>query len=241
MIYPILNERALYDESLQLMILGDLHLGIELEFEANGVLIPDQTQNMSDRILKLIDLHNIKKLIILGDIKHTLYNLDFREKESIAHFFRIIKEKIDLEIVPGNHDGALKRLFPDLKVRSSRGILYSSYYLMHGHTWPTKELEKAKYLIMAHIHPEIRIIDAQGHKQIEPCWLRGKPEKNIRKYYNFYGEIIILPSFNILTGRILSEDREAIGPLFGNNLVKVGHMDVYLLDGTNLGKALKKF
>jgi hypothetical protein len=241
MIYPILNERALYDESLQLMILGDLHLGIELEFEANGILIPDQTQNMLDRVLKLINLYNIKKLIILGDIKHTLFNLDFREIESMARFFRIIKEKTDLEIVPGNHDGSLKRLFPDLKIRSSRGVLYNSYYLMHGHTWPTKELEKAKFLIMAHIHPEIKIRDAQGHSQIETCWLRGKPEKKIQKYFDFDGEIIILPSFNTLTGRALGEDREAIGPLFGNNLLKVGHMDVYLLDGTNLGKALKKF
>jgi putative SbcD/Mre11-related phosphoesterase len=241
MIYPILNERALYDESLQVLIIADLHLGIEIEFESKGILIPDQTQNILDRILSFIGSYNVKTLVILGDVKHTLYYPEFKEKQKFAQFFQTLEDRTELQIVPGNHDGSLKRMFPDLNVRSSRGILYGPYYLTHGHTWPTKDLEKARYLIMAHIHPEIRIGDAQGHNQVEPCWLRGKPEKKMREHYDFDGEVIIMPSFNTLTGRTLSEERETIGPLFGNSLLKVSHMNVYLLDGTNLGKAIKKF
>ncbi len=241
MIYPILNERALYDEALNIMVIGDLHLGIEREFEKRGILIPDQTINILDRIIQLIDKYKVKTLIILGDIKHTIYYPEYRDKALLSSFFHEIGEKVNIEIVPGNHDGSLKRMYPDMNVTSSRGILYHDYYMMHGHTWPTKELEKAKYLIMAHIHPEIKITDAQGHNQIEPCWLRGKPEKAIKKYYDFDGEVIIMPSFNTLTGRTLSEERDTIGPMFTNAVVKVAHMDVYLLDGTNLGKAIKKF
>ncbi|MGC8496831.1 MAG: metallophosphoesterase [Thermoplasmata archaeon] len=241
MIYPVLNERALYDESMKLMIIADLHLGIEAEFENRGILIPDQSLNILDRILRLIEAHEVRTLIILGDVKHTLYYPDYRDKSRLSAFFHELSEKASIEIVPGNHDGSLKRMYPELNVRSSRGILFGPYYLMHGHTWPTKELEKARYLVMAHIHPEIRITDAQGHNQVEPCWLRGNPEKKMENYYDFNGEVIIMPSFNTLTGRALSDEKDTIGPLFANGIVKIAHMNVYLLDGTNLGKAIKKF
>ncbi|MEM0138075.1 MAG: hypothetical protein QW608_06705, partial [Thermoplasmata archaeon] len=72
MIDFIFNKPAAFIESIDSLVISDLHLGIENEIERKGVVISSQDQQMLKELNELIDEIGAKNLIILGDIKHSI-------------------------------------------------------------------------------------------------------------------------------------------------------------------------
>ena len=232
MIRLINNERALYITDKKEIVISDLHIGIEREFFENGIILPDSTKNMLDRIFKMSEDKEIERITILGDIKHQIGIPRKYIKEKIKEFFKILEDHFSVIVVKGNHDGNIESII-DCKIYPPKGYLDGDIYKTHGHTWPDESLNNAKYLLMGHIHPEINIIESSG-KGYSPVWLIGKSTKDFRKCYpNFNGKIIVLPSFNVYTGMSLTNDPP--GPIFSKCL-NINKMKVFLLDHTYLGK-----
>ena len=224
------------------LIIADLHLGIEYEYYQSGIKIPSQTEKIKKKLNNLIKTTRAKKLIILGDVKHKVPGSSFQEEREIPEFFDYFLKKIDIEVLPGNHDADLPQLIPQIKIHPSKGILVKNCYLSHGHTWPSKEFLRADYIIIGHDHPIIEFRNKLGYRWIEPAWMRAEFNKKIiSEKYKIktppkMPELIIVPAFNEFAGGIAfnkTEKTPGLSPL--SKTAELKEARIYLLDGTFLG------
>ena len=82
----------------------------------------------------MIKKYNPDKLILLGDIKHSI-GRPFREEKQILEYFFWTLDDLNMEtvIVKGNHDGGLEKYIENHK-----------YVRIHEETWIKIELENEK-------------------------------------------------------------------------------------------------
>ncbi len=240
----VLNEPALFLDDIQALVIGDLHIGIEYELGKSGINLPAQVKKMQKKIENLIRKTKSKHLVILGDIKHQVPGISYLEETSIPRFFMELKEKTKVYVCLGNHDTFLKELLSEeIEIYDSRGFAIKNYGFFHGHAWPSKQLFLCKYLITSHVHPTLLFTDRLGHRIIEPVWIRCKLDRaKIEKKYKIKSkttEMIIVPAFNkLLSGSNINVSKiknEFINPVM-NEFVKKDKSDLYLLDGTYLGR-----
>ncbi len=238
----------------KMLVVADLHLGIENELYKDGIVISPQAKKLFDKIDKLIKLTKADMLIIVGDLKHKIPGISFRELKEIPKFVKSLSEKVDVVLVKGNHDTELNGLFPKtVEILDAAGFLLGPYGFFHGHAWPDKELLSCDYLFTAHIHPTVEFVDDFGFRIVEKVWVKGKLGKKIvKKRYNIkrtdkfkFGkmETIIFPSFNPIIGGVPLNNKKRrnryIGPILRSGALKFSNLEAYMLDGTSLGKINK--
>jgi len=229
----------------KILVISDLHIGIENELYNKGVVIPPQVEKFKKILDKLIEQTKAKKLVILGDLKHNVPGISLREERQIPKLFEDLVKRVEVVLCKGNHDTEMKGLLPEnVKIYSSRGFKIEEYGFFHGHAWPSKLLIKCDYLFMGHVQPAVEFIDKLGYRSVQQVWLKGELNQEIiKKKYKTKktGElnIIITPSFNKLSGSLVVNKKlkeELTGPLFTNKVLDINKMTAYLLDGTCLGK-----
>ncbi len=226
----------------RVLVIADLHLGIEYEFRKAGVRLPHQTDKLLEKTKRFIRQTKARRLIILGDVKHKVPGLSFQEEKDVPHFLNTLNRIVDVEIVPGNHDGQLQRLVPNIKFHPSQGFLLGKTYLTHGHTWPSRDFLRAEQILIGHNHPMIEFKDKLGYVWREPVWLRAALDRKklAAKYGNVRKppELVIFPTFNDFAGgRALNNRRnraQLMGPIA--KCAKLRSAKIYLLDGTYLGE-----
>lgn len=240
----LLNFPAIFLEKNKIIVIADLHIGLEQELLQSGIKIPSQVEKFRNLINLLINRTKAKKLIILGDLKHKVAGISFKEEIEIPYFLESLMENVEVIITVGNHDSNIKEVLPGkVKIYSSKGFRIGKYGFFHGHAWPSKELMKCDYLFMGHLHPTIELRDKFGLRFVEQVWVKTKlnQEKIMKKYgIKKTGKlnILVVPAFNkILGGLTLNrpEQEERFGPLIRENILDLEKAEVYLLDGTFLG------
>jgi len=242
----------------RILVVADLHVGLEHQLYQSGIIIAPQAEKFYKEIDKLIKITQAEKLVIIGDLKHKVPGISFREIREIPKLLEPLAEKTKIFLCHGNHDSDLKGLIPEsVEVYDSHGFSIGPYGFFHGHAWPAKELLKCDYLFTAHIHPTVEFVDDFGFRIVEKVWAKGTlDEKILRKKYSIgskrrkgrggefkFGklETIIFPAFNpIISGMPLNSPRRAdegyLGPLMKSGALKPQKMEAYMLDGTHLGK-----
>jgi putative SbcD/Mre11-related phosphoesterase len=240
LISPVFNASLLLVEGKQrILVAADLHLGLEYELWLGGVSIPSQTEMILKRLLGYLAEIKPDRLLLLGDIKHNVPRTSWLEKKEIPVFLRSLSAAVNVEIIPGNHDGNLADMVPSgVRVRSSSGYVLDGVGYFHGHTWPDEKIMQADLVVAGHLHPAIRLRDPLANSPTLPVWARGRfSPQAVKEHYGLSCEpkIIIAPAFNHLCGGLpLNEPCEdPRGPLL--TMVDLDHMRLYLLDGTDLG------
>jgi len=191
-IRPIINEPALLIEQTptkKIIVIADLHLGIELTLLEKGVQIPSsiQTNRLSNRLLNILNRIKPSSLIILGDVKHNIPAISNLEWEIIPSFFEKIGH-LPIHIIPGNHESSdqIEGLTTrNITIHSAEGCIINitkynestKIALFHGHNWPGKDLLCADIIIMAHNHPVIEFKDEFNVRTYEPAWIRAQWDK----------------------------------------------------------------
>ncbi len=239
------------EEYGKILVVADIHLGIESELFDSGIIIAPQSKKLYDKFSNLIKLTGANKLVILGDFKHKIPGITFRELKEIPKFIEPLSKKIDVVLVKGNHDTELDGLLPsEVEIYGSNGMKLGKYGFFHGHAWPKKDILSCDYLFTAHMHPTIEFTDSFGFSIVEKVWVKGTLEKEvIIKKYKLEDsekmelgklEIIVFPAFNPLISGIplnrRNRKRKYIGPLFKSKALKPRNTDVFMMDGTILGK-----
>lgn len=242
---PILNEPALVIEnSIKVLVIADVHLGIEWELYHRGFSIPSQVEKRKKRMLEYIMSVKPDRIVLLGDIKHNVPRTSWQEKKEVPDFLKTLAAYAPVDIVPGNHDGDIEELMPEnVSIHGTRGFVLDGVGYFHGHTWPDKELLSARQVVMSHNHPTIRLKDTLGHAVSEQVWIKTRfIEKAIKGYFGDIiwsdPEVIIMPAFNELCGGIPFNEsihEDLLGPVFANHAIELEKAAVFLLDGTNLG------
>ena len=242
----IKNHPALFIEKIKTLVIADLHIGIEYELYKSGINIPSQVAKMKRTILNLIKQTKAKRLVMLGDIKHDVPGISVQEMREIPKFLEDLSQEIKVDICLGNHDTYIKQLSPEgIKIHGTAGFKIKSFGFNHGHAWPSKDLLACNYLIIGHIHPMIQFTDKFGFRIVIPIWIKSKiHQEKMKKRYKVKKtgklEVIIMPVFNsLLSGTPINSEKGTyflLGPLLENNFVDMDKADLYLLDGTYLGK-----
>jgi putative SbcD/Mre11-related phosphoesterase len=242
---PVPNIPAMVMEGKERWVcVADLHLGIEVQLRRSGFNIPSQSPKMLDMLLRLAE--DGRRLLILGDVKHRIPAVSYREDREIPPFFERLKEVYEeIVVVAGNHDGGLGSILHEgIRTFAGRGTTIEDVGAIHGHVWPSKEAMGARQLIMGHIHPSVLLVDSIGTATNEKCWVRARLKKRqiLERYDSCPQELVVVPAFNpLLTGTPINYgERAMLGPLFRNDLVDRRTINAYLLDGTNVGFPTKK-
>jgi len=234
---PISNEPALFINK-KILVVADLHIGIESELREQGINTASQTQTMTNRLIALFKKYKPKEIILLGDIKHNIPSSTIQERKDVRNFLETIQTHGIIHIIPGNHDGNLQKISPlDIIIHPSDGFVLENLGFVHGHRWPSKEIMRCDQIIIAHTHPTIMLTDRLGHKNFEPCWIKGNflDSKLKEKYLGSASpKILIMPAFNPLCGGIAANQEGITGPI--GKIIDMENAEVYLLDGSALGK-----
>ena len=153
---------------------------------------------------------------------------------------------MNVHICRGNHDTHLEKILPKkVKLHPVGGFKIKNYFFYHGHEWPSKQFLDCDHLILGHAHPIFEFKDKFDYRISKPVWLKVKVSKE--KFYEKYKvrkpgeiEIILVPSFNKLLGghpiNRTGEKFKVIIPIFRNDILDLNESEIYLLDGTYLGK-----
>lgn len=235
---PIVEEPALLVKEKNLLIIADLHIGIESELRENGLHVPSQTNVMQQRLISILNTNKVHDIILLGDIKHTIPASTVQERTDVKHFLEDIQSYGTLHVLPGNHDGNIDRLLtPAIQLHPSDGFVFEGIGFTHGHRRPSAEVMSCDTIVIGHTHPTVMLIDRLGYRTFEQCWLRGAPlQGKLKEKYpdSRTKQILLMPAFNPLCGGIAVNRDPLLGP-FGS-LVDVDNAQLYLLDGSSLGK-----
>jgi uncharacterized protein len=154
----------------------------------------------------------------------------------------------------------------EVHLHSSKGIMIGEEFkvaAMHGHAWPAPEAASADCIVFAHNHPTVLLNTPLGIKVSQRAWVRGTCEApnlarafleqdNVKvegdpsaefldRYEVVPGcpEVIIMPMFNDLLGGLpvnAESPKSLLGPIFRTKAVDLESFDIYLLDGTYVGK-----
>ena len=239
---PIIDEPALFAEDINALIVADLHMGIEHEIYLAGAKIPSKTKELEENLIKLLMKTGADKLIIAGDLKHNIPVSSFREEREIPELIYTLFDYVDeIHLTPGNHDGGIREFLPsEVKLHSSKGFTIGDYGIWHGHCWPSEEVMASKIVLMAHVHPQAAFVDGVKARSTERCWVRGKwdRKKAMEKYPKLGSKFVMLPAFNDLCGgsHVNDNGQRRIGTVMRNELADIQKAEMFLLDGTNLGK-----
>ncbi len=223
--FPVILLKVGSERSL---VASDFHLGWEVAFAEQGVHVPSQMPKILKKLCRLIDLYKPNRLILLGDVKHTIANVVMGEWRDIPEFFEALNKKVNrIQIVVGNHDGNLEPLLPaSVELLPPTGVAIGNFGLFHGHTWPAPNLLGCRTLVIGHLHPSITFFGPMGYHITSQVWVTAKcdstllakqvlrnaklkveggsnPAVTLEKFLNVKlksSQLIILPSFNDLLG-----------------------------------------
>ncbi|MCK4476067.1 MAG: metallophosphoesterase [Methanophagales archaeon] len=253
---PLIDKAAMVVENeFKTLVIADLHLGIEAELRQKGINIGSQTKKLSERAIKCVKAAEPDVIVLLGDVKHAVPRISWMDRKEVPFFLAELAEYAPVYVVKGNHDGHLNRLLPkaterepehEVSIKSTRGFLFDGVGYTHGHSWPSQDLFSAKYILIGHNHPRIRLVSPSSHyTSMKPVWIRAKcdyeavkkqyPELRIKGWNDPW--VIIMPAFNEICGGVTfnSQNRRLLGPI-ASKLLRSEDMEVYLLDGTYIGK-----
>jgi putative SbcD/Mre11-related phosphoesterase len=218
------------------IIVGDTHFGMEYKLKSRGIFDEQFSFRLYDKLKDLVKRHKAKQVIFLGDVKEDITMLDVKTREVLTK----LGELCEITIIRGNHDGGIEE-FLHADIKPSEGFVFEKLGLLHGHSWPEKDLLKCDYLVMGHQHPMISFTDKMGKKHKEAVWIIADPnEDEIKKHYEKFNrkiKLILIPAFNPLVGFPINLSKgERLGPILNTKLFKLDHALVFRLDGTGLGK-----
>ena len=220
------------------LIIGDTHFGMEAKLRGKGIYDENISERIVEKIEKLLKETKAEKLIIAGDVKENILETDKKTLEILKSLSGIT----ELIIVKGNHDGGIEKCgLSGVEVVSAEGFVYKKVGVVHGHSWPGKDVMKCDYIISAHQHPQIMMEDRSGKIHREAAWLIAEPDvKKIGDHYENFNKnikLVLIPAFNPLVGSIIDiSEKRRLGPILNNKLFKLNDALVVKLDGCFVGK-----
>lgn len=216
------------------VVVGDLHIGKNLELERLGMHVPGATLRMAASLLELAKRSRSKAVVLAGDVKHSLSYPSREEFMELSAFFYALRS-LHVVITKGNHDPhldeAIKRMGSDAEV--VRELILDETAIMHGHALPSEEAMSKKLLVTAHSHPAVEV-----NGSMEKAFIFAKISKGAKAMYPSCrkdADMVVLPSYNnLITGTNVSE-AATFTPLFRNRIFDINGAKVYLLSKKMVG------
>ena len=180
-ILELTNQRVIYWESQNSLILSDLHIGKSAHFQKSGIPIPKDVLTTDLERLKQLILHfKTKNLIIVGDLFHAEYNSDLDEFKNWLIQFSDLK----IQLIKGNHDRLSHKIYEQFNIDVyASELIINALKFVHDHM----KIGHDKFIISGHTHPGVSI-KGKGRQRIKlPCFQVSNNQ-------------LVLPAFSLFTG-----------------------------------------
>jgi putative SbcD/Mre11-related phosphoesterase len=191
-------------------VIADLHIGMEeLSFLTSRI----QTAEMLKKVIYCIEKFELENLVIAGDIKQGFGKTVVQEWDEINQFFEVIRDKVNVIIIKGNHDFYIRNMLKDIKDHDFYRV--GKYIITHGHK---EVLRDNEIFIIGNEHPAITIKDEIGVKVKLRAylWLENK-------------NVLVLPAFNPLSkGSDVLSSKDFLSPLLKD--LKLEKTHIYAID-----------
>ncbi len=251
-IRPIPTTAALFVDRLDragvpTVVIADLHLGLGAIAERPVGPPEGSAPRLAATLLEICGRAAARRVVVAGDVKHPIVGAPPWLRPVVFDFFAtLLSERLDVEVVLGNHDVGLVRFLPrEVGVAGPEGTLIEGVGVFHGHRWPSPEVLAAPTLVAGHLHPGYRFAPSPSHPDGKHrCWVRVEfppppvpPPRRRPAHALLSRELIVLPAFHPLAGaESLNRERPARGRsfLYGRFLSR-GTARAYLLDGSDVG------
>ena len=181
---------SLWIKDKQILIISDIHLGLEESLHLKGIMVPKQQSKLIiDSLKKILNKVSPKTIIINGDLKHNFGKNLRQEWDDAFKLINFLKKNCrELIFVKGNHDNFLATIANQKKINVVNELIIDNLLITHGDK--LKEINKEiKTIIIGHEHPAISLREKSKVEKYK-CFLKGKYKRR---------ELIVMPSFNPLS------------------------------------------
>lgn len=179
----LLPERAILLPDHGALLVADLHLGKGKAFRMRGIPVPaGSMQHDLAALSTLITRTHANVVYILGDLWHGSEGLS---PEILLEIQRWMEShsRVEFRLVPGNHDPVSSGIPNSLRLNVMPEPCHlGALQLAHHPPW-----DAGVYTIAGHLHPVIRLRDAQRASMRLPCFL-------------LRDKVLTLPAFGTFTG-----------------------------------------
>jgi len=169
------------------LLVADLHLGKSGHFRKSGIPLPSAIHHHDLlRLSKIISAFPVQKLYLLGDLFHSVHNLEWNQFISWRKTF----PSLEIHLIKGNHDILDAQLIHEAGI-----ILHPEQYeeppflFIHD----TCLSENPNYHLSGHIHPAIHLTGKARQSASFPCFWFRKNCGVLPAFGNFTGNALISP------------------------------------------------
>ena len=166
------------------MVVADMHLGVEAALEYEGLSIPRvQTKKIADYMDRMIEIVSPSRIVVAGDLKHNFSRNLIQEWRDIEFFVKRLSGRSSLVVIKGNHDNYLGSILRELSIPLRSETTVSGIRVLHGHSGKLGD----QMTIMGHLHPSLRLRDDIGASLKDRCFLYDKGRK-----------VLVLPALSLV-------------------------------------------
>jgi DNA ligase-associated metallophosphoesterase len=177
------NERCIFWENQQLLILSDTHFGKSGHFRKESIPVPQGViQTDIIRLSEVIHYFQPQGIIIIGDLFHSSFN------KEINYFnkFRQAISETEFHLITGNHDILNRDIYRKIDIYVHENILHlPPFSFVHDMNHIIGA--NGNYYFCGHLHPGIEINAKAKQKLRFPC-------------FHFTKQYACLPAFSKFTG-----------------------------------------
>ncbi|MFK7757734.1 MAG: ligase-associated DNA damage response endonuclease PdeM [Flavobacteriales bacterium] len=180
------GEKEMYWPDKKTLIISDLHLGKTKHFTQNGIPMPKLVnQNNYWRLTEVLDKYEVKRVVFLGDLFHSVYNNEWETfKDFMANY-----PALKWILVLGNHD----ILHPEHYKEAALEVVLSLKEEGLNFTHEPEPSSEEYYNICGHIHPAVRLQGGGTQYLRVPCFYFGEEGGVIPAFGEFTGMHVIKP------------------------------------------------
>ena len=224
--------------TLRLLVVADLHFGIEADLASHGLHIRSHSAERLERLMHTIDAAGPDILVLLGDIKHSIPLLTRQEYEEMPGILDTIRDRITLKVLPGNHDIGIERFLDKGEILPKQGAVIDGVGYFHGHMYPAASLA-GHLIITGHHHPLVSLRDEVGCALQAPAYLRADVDAAALGLVSTDGSraptrVLLMPAFNEIAGYdIFQIASNPFSPV--SRCMNADEAEVILTDGTYIG------
>ncbi|MFB6115446.1 MAG: metallophosphoesterase [Candidatus Nanohalobium sp.] len=187
---------ALYHREMELIVISDLHLGLEGGMSAKGSYIPQfQLDELLEDLEELRRRTDATRLLVNGDLKNEFKTSLYSERTEIEEFIEKAEGLFDeIILIKGNHDTFIESTVEKMGYELKKYHLENKILFTHGHiSLDELEVEPEEYetVVIGHEHPALELKDEIGVKEKVNCFLYG--ENNQGKAF------IVMPAFSTIS------------------------------------------
>ncbi len=186
---------ALYHPGSEMVVISDLHLGLEGSMSYEGSYVPQfQLEQLKEDLKEAAEETGASRILVNGDLKHEFSTTRFSEEKEIREFIEFLQKLFsDIVLVKGNHDTFVVQIAGDYGLELKDYHVEVDILFYHGH----RELdllgaEDYETVVIGHEHPALTLRDEIGVKEKVDCFLYGETDNGKR--------LVVLPAFSKISG-----------------------------------------